>query len=116
MMRILVCGGRDYADKDFVFLCLDELRRKWGDVVIIQGGAQGADWLARLWAKERGIRCEQYNANWEKYGKGAGPIRNQRMIDEGKPNLFVAFPGGPGTADMVRRLRKAKIGGSIFKP
>ncbi len=48
-------------------------------------------------------------ADWDKFGKGAGPIRNQQMIDEGKPDLVVAFPGGTGTADMVKRAKKHGI-------
>jgi hypothetical protein len=46
---------------------------------------------------------------WEKYGKPARPIRNQKMIDDHKPNLVIAFPGGRGTADMVFKARSAGI-------
>ena len=49
--------------------------------------------------------------DWKKYGKKAGPLRNQQMLEEGKPDLVVAFPGGNGTADMVRRAKKANIEG-----
>jgi len=48
-------------------------------------------------------------AKWSKHGRAAGPIRNQEMIDECKPDLVVAFPGGRGTADMVRRAKAAGI-------
>ena len=54
---------------------------------------------------ERGVA----EADWAKHGRKAGPIRNQRMIDEGRPDLVVAFPGGTGTADMVERARVAGI-------
>ena len=111
-MRVLVCGGRDFNDKDVAFAVLDALKAKYGDIVIIQGGAPGADRLAKIWAKENNVRCEQYNADWDRYGKAAGPIRNQWMIDDGKPDLFVAFPGGNGTADMVAKCRKAGISGA----
>ena len=52
---------------------------------------------------------EEYPADWKKYGKSAGPLRNQRMIDEGKPDLVVAFPGGVGTADMISRAKAYNI-------
>jgi hypothetical protein len=50
-----------------------------------------------------------YPADWAKHGRAASPIRNQQMLDEGRPNLVVAFPGGRGTADMVRRARSAGV-------
>lgn len=104
-MRVLVCGGRDFDDRVAVFCALNKLQPS----VVIQGGARGADRLAVEWAYLRGARCETFNANWVKNGKFAGPIRNQQMLDEGRPDLVLAFPGGRGTADMVRRARKAGI-------
>jgi hypothetical protein len=77
--------------------------------VIIYGGAYGADRLAREWAEEHCLGSECYPADWTKYGRAAGPIRNKQMLVEGKPDLVVAFPGGPGTADMVRQARAAGI-------
>lgn len=50
-----------------------------------------------------------FRANSRKHGRAAGPIRNQQMLDEGKPHLVVAFPGGTGTADMVRRAQAAGV-------
>ena len=77
--------------------------------LVIAGGARGADTLGAEWAKGQGIPCEVYMADWEGLGRKAGPIRNQRMLDEGKPDLVVAFPGGRGTADMVRRAHAAGL-------
>jgi hypothetical protein len=107
MTRILVCGGRDYHDFDRVDNVLSKLLGE-GDT-LIQGGARGADALAKQWAFEWHVSVEEYPADWKKYGRGAGPIRNQQMLDEGKPDLVVAFKGGTGTADMVRRAKKAGI-------
>jgi hypothetical protein len=105
-MRILVCGGRDYSNRAVVFAMLDKLNV--GVVEICHGGARGADFLAGEWAKARGVPCTVFYAKWDTYGKRAGPIRNQQMLDEFKPDLTVAFPGGSGTADMVRRSRNFK--------
>ena len=66
----------------------------------------GADYFASRFARARGIAEKPYPAEWSKYGKRAGMLRNQRMLDEEKViDLVVAFPGGAGTADMVRRAK-----------
>lgn len=108
-MRVLVCGGRDYHDCNRVEQCL--LVANWVEPItcVIQGGARGADILARMVATKHHIPGEEFPALWDKYGRHAGPIRNQRMLDEGKPDLVIAFPGGAGTADMVRRAKAANI-------
>jgi len=106
-MRVLVTGGRDYNDAAVVQRTLEALRPH--PAFVIQGGALGADLLARGWAKPSGVAVLNYPADWQTYGRRAGPLRNQRMIDEGKPDLVVAFPGGRGTADMVKRARNAGI-------
>lgn len=105
--RILVCGGRDYQNIKEVFTVLDGLRPS--PTMIIQGGAYGADACASEWAYKRNIPERQFSADWKKHGRAAGPIRNQQMLDEGKPDLVVAFPGGTGTADMVRRAKAAGV-------
>lgn len=104
-MRVLVCGGRDYDNVARAEEVLDAL-----DIdVIIEGGARGADNLGYQYAYRHDILVETFPARWDRHGKAAGPLRNQRMLDEGKPDLVVAFPGGRGTADMVRRAKKAGV-------
>src|SRR5690349_6814946 len=100
-MRVLVFGGRDYADYELLKAELDNLHSEKKIACIIQGGASGADALAKRWAAENGIECAEYPADCKKYGKKAGPIRNRQMIDHGQPTYAVAFPGGKGTADMA---------------
>ena len=108
-MRVLVCGGRNYQDRDQLVADLDLCLETYGEIEIISGGADGADLMATVWAAARNVPCTTYFADWKKYGRKAGPIRNQQMIDEGKPGVVIAFPGGRGTADMVRRARQAGI-------
>ncbi|EHL99357.1 hypothetical protein HMPREF9946_03119 [Acetobacteraceae bacterium AT-5844] len=108
-MRFIVCGGRDYRDRKAVFAALDLLNERKGIDFLIQGGATGADMFAWEWADERGVRCGSYPADWEAHGKKAGPIRNQKMLDEGRADGLIAFPGGRGTADMVARAEKAGL-------
>lgn len=109
--RVLVCGGRDYWDRHHVYNVLMDLIAEFGDVpqCIIHGGAAGADAHAAYWALGVGVDEVCFEADWGTHGRAAGPIRNQRMIDEGKPTLVMAFPGGRGTADMVRRARAAGL-------
>ena len=115
-MRVLVCGGRDYNDKTKVWKALHAVADQHGMIFLIQGGAKGADSHARDWVRDqmrtaprRASGGVTFHADWLRYGPKAGPIRNQKMIDEGKPDLVIAFPGGKGTADMVRRARAAGI-------
>lgn len=107
-MKVLVCGGRDYCDRAFLWGYLDHLGPPEVSV-IISGMATGADTLAARWGKRFGVPVREFPAEWDKHGRAAGPIRNQRMLDEGKPDLVIAFPGGRGTADMVRRAKAAGI-------
>lgn len=111
MMTVLVCGGRDYADREKVDgkLSLILGRRDRSLLRIVTGDAKGADQLAQDWAERHGVRCTMYIAEWGKHGRAAGPMRNKRMLDETKPDLVLAFPGGAGTADMVRQARAAGV-------
>lgn len=109
-MRVLVCGGRAYADGENVFKVLDSL----APTEICQGGALGADFLAKSWAKIRGVPCSEFKADWNSYGRAAGPIRNELMIDSFKPDLVVAFKGGNGTRGMLGLARKRGV--EIIEP
>jgi len=113
-MKILVCGGRDYSDRKRVYQILDAVHAKFTITELIHGAARGADSLGGEWARERGIPEKAYPAQWDKHGRGAGPIRNQQMLDEGKPDGVVAFPGGNGTADMIRRSKAAGL--KVYEP
>ena len=108
-MRVLVCGGRDFMDRDWLFRELDCLRSARGVTIIISGCARGADTSASNGRRPEELRSRGFLSDWNTRGRAAGPIRNQQMLDEGKPDLVVAFPGGRGTADMVRRTRAAGV-------
>ncbi len=107
-MKILVCGGRTFTNRNFVFWELDRLALHHKIEQVIVGGAMGADQLGLEWAHSRKIAKTMVPADWRVHGRAAGPIRNQKMLDL-KPDLVVAFPGGKGTADMVARSRKAGV-------
>ena len=106
-MRAIVCGSRNYKDWELLYRVLDGL----GITHVIEGGARGADRLAREWALSRLIPLSTFDADWGAHGKAAGGIRNQQMLDEGKPDLVVAFPlaKSSGTWDMVRKAKAANV-------
>lgn len=108
-MRLAVCGGRNYQNHEHVRRVLDEIVNHADVAVLITGGARGADFLAEQWAFANAIHVKAYQAEWTIHGRAAGPLRNQRIVDDGKPDFLVAFPGGRGTADMVRRAKAARI-------
>lgn len=108
-MRILVCGGRDYSDRDQFEVVINDIASRNRIGRIIQGGASGADAIAREWCVKWRYSYENFPADWKTHGRSAGPIRNQQMIDEGRPDIVIAFPGGRGTVDMIRRAKKAGI-------
>lgn len=117
-MRVLVCGDRNWSDFAFMARALAKWENEKGPItVLIEGCARGADSMAgHRWAPgalgDR-IYVEHYPALWDKHGKAAGPIRNQQMLDEGKPEFVIAFhadiESSRGTRDMVRRARRAGI-------
>ena len=106
--RVLVCGGRSYNDKRRVFEELDTIDATSRINLLIEGGASGADSLARDWAQARRRPVLTCYADWVSLGPKAGPIRNKEML-EWNPDYVVAFPGGIGTANMVKLAKEAGI-------
>lgn len=106
---VLVCGGRDFSEPEIINSVLDGLHRAQPIGLLVQGGAQGADWCAMTWAVQRGIDVATFPALWGFYGKSAGRRRNAVMAKYIKYDLCVVFPGGGGTADMVRKAKAAKV-------
>ena len=123
-MRILVCGDRNWNNylliksrlarfHNDIALGTNDLTLSMNDFTVIDGAAKGADTQGNLAAYHLGMRTQRFPANWQKYGKAAGPIRNQQMLIEGKPDFVLAFHNSietsKGTKDMVNRARKAGI-------
>jgi hypothetical protein len=108
-MRIVVTGGRDYADSEFIDVALTELHIRSGIEELAHGAASGADYLCGLWARENAVPVKPYPANWGRYGNSAGPIRNGFMLDDFKPDAVVAFPGGRGTRGCMRAAEARSV-------
>lgn len=107
--KILVTGGREYADAENVSRTLDRMLAQFPDMELVVGDAKGADKLAFEWAKKNEINVHWYPAKWKKHDKAGGPLRNQEMLTKESPRLAVAFPGGRGTQDMVNRLKASGV-------
>lgn len=106
-LRILVCGGRAYSDWPKLCQILDTLLILDGIELIVHGDAPGADRMADNWAWAMGITTRPYRII---RGRESGFDRNRRMLSsEPDVDLVLAFPGGNGTADMVRRARRAGL-------
>ena len=124
-MKVLVCGGRTYGlskeERDMIYNVLYEKlcptpegtapNESWlppKDLHLISGGAKGVDSVAVDWAIVNWVQFTEVNAEWTKYGKAAGHIRNTEMLKL-DPDLVIAFPGGRGTADKVAQAKKANV-------
>jgi len=113
-MRVIVSGGREFTDEDMLFAALDRFHAEQPISLLIHGAARGADTLAGAWAKSRSVPVAAFPADWTKHGRAAGPIRNRQMLDEGRPDAVIAFPGGTGTANMKSQARAQ--GAKVFIP
>ena len=111
-MIVLVCGSRNWKNKQIIYDALVKLHDH-SVTTIIEGEAKGADLLAREAALKLGIEVIGVPAVWEKYGKAAGTIRNRRMLEIMMPDLVLAFHedfnNSKGTGDMVKVAKKNKI-------
>lgn len=114
-MKVLVCGGRDYHDEGRVYGELDKLHEYTPFTHLIHGGARGADTYAGMWALHHHIPATIYRARWETEGHAAGYNRNVRMA-EANPALVIAFPGGTGTAMMIKIAKERNIPVHIVEP
>lgn len=110
--KILVCGGRNFNNKDFIFNSLDRL---FSDTLltVVHGGATGVDSIANEWATQRNHNIKAYpihQEEWNTYGKKAGYLRNKKMLDLNPDiNLVIAFDGGSGTKMMITLASQRNI-------
>ena len=113
-VRLLICGDRNWSDGN----AIREVIKSFNPTIIIEGEAKGADTLARLSANAMGIETLKFPADWQKYGRAAGPIRNSQMLKEGNPDVVVGFhykiDESKGTRDMLTRAKKAGKATFIF--
>ncbi len=109
--RVVVAGCRNYSNykeaKEYIDFCISDIRKE-NTIVIVSGGAKGADSLGERYAKENSFKIERYPAQWEKYGRSAGPRRNEKMAQVS--DYVICFWDGQskGTKSMIEYARKYK--------
>lgn len=110
-MKVLVTGSRLWTDVGAVVRALEES----GATHVAHGGARGADAAAGVAAARLCLTETIYRADWNLYGKSAGPIRNAAMLEDFQPDLVLAFLSGEsrGTWDCIRKAERANIPVSI---
>jgi hypothetical protein len=109
--KIIVAGGRDFDNYEWVERDLDNLTLNydWSEVEIVSGGARGADRLGEQYAKTRGCKLTKFPADWDKHGKSAGFIRNKQMAEYGT-HLMAYWDGkSRGTKNMIEEAQKLDL-------
>ena len=102
--RLLVTGSRTWTDEQTVHTALESCRAYYGDdLVIVHGGAMGADLIAARWCEHHGVTQEVHRAQWRRHGRSAGMVRNAAMIDT-RPAGVLAFikDNSPGASQCAR--------------
>lgn len=94
-MKVLMCGSRTWDDLEAIVRWLGNLRGEHGEaLVVISGGApRGADRICASVCDALGISLVEVPAEWERYGKRAGILRNVKMLNL-EPQLVIAFWDG----------------------
>lgn len=112
--KVIVAGPRDLPreQEELVRRVLDRVLLKYKDCIeVIEGGASGVDWIAKEWAKEHEVQCKEFPADWNQYGKSAGPIRNKEMAKEGEVLIAFQYKDHPtrGTMNMISIAKKENV-------
>ena len=112
MFKVIVAGSREFTSYEHLKeACLYYLSEKLPQVTIISGHARGADSLGEKFASEMNLPCEIYPAEWDKYGKRAGYLRNKQMADVGDALIAFKLKGivSKGTDNMITLAREKGI-------
>ena len=106
-MKVIIAGGRDYNFNQKDFDLLDYIATKWQIVEVVSGCATGADAGGEQWAVIKKLPIKKFPANWKKYGKVAGPLRNAEMA--AYADAVILFPGGKGTTNMFENAKEFNL-------
>ena len=102
-MIVLITGGREYRNWREMSSVLNRLHAEREFTYLMHGDAQGADQMSHRWAKKAGVQPVAFEALWDANGNKDGSARNGRMLLFKVPDVVVAFSGGVGTANMMKR-------------
>ena len=108
--RVIICGGRDFSDLELCFDSLDHFLAGYDAAEIVSGHARGADLLGEAYARAHRLKLSVFKADWKRYGRGAGPVRNRQMLEYAMEEtaLVIAFWDGKskGTKNMIDQANK----------
>lgn len=105
-MRIIIAGSRNFNNYELLKKTLDGLLDKREEIEIVSGAASGADYLGELYAKENGYKLTKLLADWQKYGKAAGPIRNKQMAQYADGLVLFWDGNSRGSKNMLENAKK----------
>ena len=103
-MKVIIAGSRKIDDYERVKKAIKD--SGFEITTVISGHARGVDTFGEIWARENNIPCEVFDADWEKFGRAAGPIRNGWMAEVGEALIAIWDNESRGTQDMVRQAKK----------
>jgi hypothetical protein len=106
-MKLAIVGSRYFIDYEIFTKALNKILNEWKDDIelVISGGAKGADTLAEKWAHEHKIEIMIFPADWKRYGRAAGPIRNTKIINESTHLIAFAAISSKGTLDTINKAK-----------
>jgi len=111
-VKVIIAGGRDICDQEKVFALIDKTILRWREQglpeisEIVSGTATGVDTLGEQYANEHNIPIKRFPADWETYGKGAGPIRNRQMADYADRLIVIMHEDSRGSRNMFETMQK----------
>jgi hypothetical protein len=108
-MRLIVAGSRTFSNKEKVFKNLNKIYKHYPDLEIVSGLAKGPDTMGKDWAKINNVKCHDFPANWDKYGKRAGFIRNEQMAHFADAALVYWDGKSPGSKSMIKLANEADL-------
>ncbi len=113
-MKVIVAGSRSINDQELLYDCLNSFHKETPITHIVCGGARGADTLGKQWAEDNQIPVIMLEAQWDRYGKPAGMIRNREMGD--LADYLIAFwdRKSPGTKHMIEYMRSINKHGTVI--
>ena len=115
-MKLVIFGDRNFTDHQLLKTIVEstDSYRQGKITAVVCGEARGADSLGKRWANEQGIPVLSYPADWEQYGKGAGPIRNRQMAEVADKGIGFLAPGSKGTKNMITTCKKLSVPTLIY--
>jgi hypothetical protein len=102
-MHTIIAGSRDITNPAAGIPHIEAA--PWEPSLVLCGMARGVDLIGRAWALSQGIEVREYPAAWRQYGRRAGPMRNQEMVDTAQALVVIRFQRSRGSKDVLMRAR-----------